>query len=550
MEASTSRDPIRPGQDPARPLTCSESLTRLQACEHDTEAGAEPLFSPIDQLPNEILSRIFEYCCPVDIGRQNPSIMRVCSRWKSVAISAPHVWTHVELNLVPTTRTWRRYPSLGRVPSYRIDENRRYPSSGRASSYRSDENLPKPRLLSLHLGYSKALPLVTVHISLADDRRPQVIECLQMIIQHASRWTSLQLSFDESLGFETVEYLNTIQTLPLLQSFICLTRENPPDQRFSFSRIFEKVARGKLQKLVLAHFNSDGVGKGFSLPSVTQLVLHFDMQSSDIFSVVRYCPRLVHLKYIINELRDRSALSRSSVLGTTVNSESQTVKTLQIELGERVQGRAGRLFAELIKSLNLPSLTSMTISTTKQSKAAFQFMKQWPAQEFNDFFARSGCDLETLELNSVSLADYQVMYLLLKAPRLVDLSIQEIPRLPRLPQYSKHEEGLDFPVTRFLLRELRICRNVKPQKPLAPKLKRLRLNVNASVKEPSGEEVAFDEGVFEQMVWSRSLPPIRQQETAGLPEEDASIVPPSLDDSDRCLKDVQFRVYEHTQKRN
>ncbi|THU79859.1 hypothetical protein K435DRAFT_973006 [Dendrothele bispora CBS 962.96] len=298
-EASTSQDLIRSGQNSTWRLTSSESLTRppYTSQEHDTEA--EPLFSPINQLPNEVLSRVFEYCCPVDIGRQNPSFMRVCSHWRSVAVSAPHVWTHVKLNLVPT----RRYPFLGRVPSYRIDEN-----------------LPKPRLLSLHLGYSKALPLVMVHISLADDRRQQVINCLQMIIQHASRWTSLQLSFhgrwsgDESLDFETVEYLNTIQTLPLLQSFICLTRENPPHQRFSFSRIFEKVARGKLQKLVLAHFNSSGVARGFSLPSVTQLVLHFDMQSNDIFNIVRYCPGLIHLKYIINELGNRSGL------GMTVNS--------------------------------------------------------------------------------------------------------------------------------------------------------------------------------------------------------------------------------------
>ncbi|THV04559.1 hypothetical protein K435DRAFT_850818 [Dendrothele bispora CBS 962.96] len=141
------------------------------------------------------------------------------------------------------------------------------------------------------------------------------------------------------------------------------------------------------------------------------------------------------------------------------------------------------------------------------------------------------------------------MYLLLKTPRLVDLSIQEI---LRLPQYSKDEEGLCFPVTRFLLRELRIRRDVEPHRPLIPKLKRLRLNVNASVNvKESGEEVVFDEGMFAQMVLSRSLPPIQQQKTAGFSEEDASrIVPPSLDDSDRCLKDVQLRVYEHTQKRN
>ncbi|THV04557.1 hypothetical protein K435DRAFT_961866 [Dendrothele bispora CBS 962.96] len=513
MEASTSQDPIRPEQ------------------EYDTEA--EPSVSPIDQLPNEILARIFEYCCPVDIGHRDPAFMRVRSRWRSVAISSPHVWTSVKLNLVPT----RQYSFSGRVPSHRIGEN-----------------LPKPRLLALHLGYSKDLPLVMVHISLADDRRQQVINCLQMIIQHASRWTSLQLSFHGRWndlgvdGLETVEYLNMIQTLPLLQDFICLTKENPSQHRFSFPGILEKVARGKLQKLVLARFNSSGVARGFSLPSVTQLVLHLDMQSDDIFSVVRYCPRLVHLKYIIDGLENRSGLGARANSGSILRNlesypqRSQTVKTLQIKLGEWVRGHTGQLFPRLIKSLNLPALTSMTISTSKQ----FRFTEMWPAQEFNDFFARSGCDLEALKLNSVSLADYQVMYLLLKTPRLLDLSIREIPRSPQNPN---DEEGLDFPVTRFLLRELRILHDVETHRPLVPKLKRLRLSVNASVKESSGE-VAFDEGTFMQMVSSRSLPPVPQQDTVGLSEEDMSIVPPSLDDSNRCLKDVKLRVYERTKKRN
>ncbi|THU79857.1 hypothetical protein K435DRAFT_810361 [Dendrothele bispora CBS 962.96] len=284
-----------------------------------------------------------------------------------------------------------------------------------------------------------------------------------MIIQHASRWTSLQLSFHGRWndpvedGLETVEYLNMIETLPLLQNFICWTRENPPLHRFNFADILEKVAGGKLQRLVLARFSSASVANDFSLPSVTQLVLHLGMDSDDIFCLVRYCPRLVDLKYIISGPGNRSSFR------TRINSESflrnldshpqrsQTVKTLEIKLGGWLQEHAAQLFPRLIKSLNLPALTSMTVSTSKQSKATFLFTDTWPAQEFNDFFARSGCDLETLELNSVSLADHQVMYLLLKTPRLVDLSIREIPRSPQNPD---DEEGLDFPVTRFLLREL------------------------------------------------------------------------------------------------
>ncbi|THU78593.1 hypothetical protein K435DRAFT_876461 [Dendrothele bispora CBS 962.96] len=89
MEASKGHHPIRPEQNPrTTPLTCSESLTWLQACDQDTEAGAEPLFSPIEKLTNEILSRIFEYCCPVDIGVKIQQLCKCPFSLKSFAISA------------------------------------------------------------------------------------------------------------------------------------------------------------------------------------------------------------------------------------------------------------------------------------------------------------------------------------------------------------------------------------------------------------------------------------------------------------------------------
>ncbi|TDL21565.1 hypothetical protein BD410DRAFT_789686 [Rickenella mellea] len=66
-----------------------------------TEKRSEAASATIPALPPEILCEIFLYCLPIDHDQcsifkqsQAPSLLgRVCSRWRTVSISSPHLWS-------------------------------------------------------------------------------------------------------------------------------------------------------------------------------------------------------------------------------------------------------------------------------------------------------------------------------------------------------------------------------------------------------------------------------------------------------------------------
>ncbi|KAK7459668.1 hypothetical protein VKT23_009649 [Stygiomarasmius scandens] len=480
----------------------SEQGTNTSARPGNYDDDSEDM-APIHKLPNEILTQIFERF-HIHIGVKNPEFMHVCSRWRTVAITSPTVWTFVALDL-------------------------------------ATEGNCHARLLKTHLEYSKVLPL-TVILELRDRSSE---DCLDLVVSHAARWKSLQLILHgpwSPQGSNLALRFATIRELALLKVFSCISAA---ENFHSPSDLLPSIlgpARN-LQKLLLDDFSLfPDVEHSFQRTPITQLVLLVNRSNATFKKLVECCRWLIELKYVISSWESRVPIQ------VLAPQDSNTVQVLQVELQNEGRG-VQEFFIQLLCACTFPALTSLSISPLEKSRHRAMFSGAWPAQEFNDLFSRSGCRLTTLALNYISLSDINVICLLLNTPALTDLTIREVrpsamvhraAQQAEIAYYSNYggvvrnesEPQVLFPVTKFFLRNLRIRHliydddnNKSQSQPLVPKLARLTLDVN-------GTDGEFDEEAFGNMVFSR-CPPMQgstsaEQVSRGL----------------RCLKFVKLRVFK------
>ncbi|KIK69350.1 hypothetical protein GYMLUDRAFT_152449, partial [Collybiopsis luxurians FD-317 M1] len=82
-----------------------QSLRARQESAQKKAAALRSLFAPIRRLPNELLIHIFDYVCD---NAPNPrwyelsdapfSLSAVCSRWRSLCLSHPKMWSKLAVN--------------------------------------------------------------------------------------------------------------------------------------------------------------------------------------------------------------------------------------------------------------------------------------------------------------------------------------------------------------------------------------------------------------------------------------------------------------------
>ncbi|KAH9480797.1 hypothetical protein JR316_0007397 [Psilocybe cubensis] len=111
--------------EPRRQLEVVKAdIQRLEEIQANLEATIhryDPILSPVRRIPPDILSTIFMYCLPMD---RNPDmrasecpmlLTRVCSAWRSLALSFPRLWTQIHipylhLSTIPPRFLWEDAP--------------------------------------------------------------------------------------------------------------------------------------------------------------------------------------------------------------------------------------------------------------------------------------------------------------------------------------------------------------------------------------------------------------------------------------------------------
>ncbi|KAH7871901.1 uncharacterized protein C8R40DRAFT_1119008 [Lentinula edodes] len=85
-----------------------EKLTRDKDIQFAVRASVKNILSPVRQMPNEILSKVFELVCYPDEGefhagfgivRRTTSLSQVCIAWRRAAHDTPSIWSRLSLSI-------------------------------------------------------------------------------------------------------------------------------------------------------------------------------------------------------------------------------------------------------------------------------------------------------------------------------------------------------------------------------------------------------------------------------------------------------------------
>ncbi|KAJ6592315.1 hypothetical protein DFH09DRAFT_1025215 [Mycena vulgaris] len=172
----------------------------------------EGAISPLRRMPTELLSLIFKYMLPpyatprVDPGPW--AISAVCSRWRTIVLSQPALWSTIVLDFTDDPR-----PVIETEVA-----------------------------LKAHLRHSSESPLdITFITSSTSDSREGEIEMLRILAWHCARWETLTISGPEEL-YVSLKLGGVRGNLPLLRQLHVQVHATD-DQEFDPIDIFEFCPR-------------------------------------------------------------------------------------------------------------------------------------------------------------------------------------------------------------------------------------------------------------------------------------------------------------------
>jgi len=406
------------------------------------------LLSPIRRLPMEVLGHIFSYCCnnrfnlTSSMRKSRNSFLAVCSRWREVGLSAPQIWSVVDLEFI-------HHPQKDQL---------KYVQAA----------------LNLHLSRSRACPL-DIRINHSRMLGKYEKKLAQTLVHHSNRWK--HLSF-ESLNLEP---FMSLAHLPMLETLQINVYVPPPHIKAMFP--------AKLPNL--RHFSAPAfpgnVDAIVPWENLTNLEMDLTPDASflgetSILNVVEQCTNLRTLTY--NNVDHLINLEYANqIRALIVPQVSSSVTDLKIFLaGDAVKSQIN-LLGSIFGSFTLPSLESLTLAAMPYLND-FR-MENWPLDTLRLFLERSACSITSLTLEGVGIPDGELISLLAMLPTLTDLSV--------------HEEDLATVTKKFLnsLHSYDFSPFQDSPQPLLPKLQRLSLKAHGDW---------FSEKTFVKMVISRWLP--------------------------------------------
>lgn len=232
----------------------------------------EALRSPIRRMPTEIMAKVFDHCVGDDaIQKLDPLrapmlLGQVCSAWKDLVFSLPHLWRNLKVEFPSETQNW--------------------------------ENVMQSRIMSMHVWISrtKALPisLILEHPKGAQIPWAALMSLDKEILTLGCRIQELYLSFSplalSSLLTFTQGPLPHLRHLDLHNSNQLPSNDNPPP--------FFLHDAPSLRSLSIAWGSLDTTQFIVTWSQLTQLSLQYDASPywnpvhNDYLIVLRQCPNL------------------------------------------------------------------------------------------------------------------------------------------------------------------------------------------------------------------------------------------------------------------
>ncbi|KIK54102.1 hypothetical protein GYMLUDRAFT_249856 [Collybiopsis luxurians FD-317 M1] len=361
-------------------------------------AKLRSLRSPIRRLPNEVLSPIFNFFCDRNLLQEYPwskdfdfqpptdvsmnaltylpamTISSVCSRWRSLALSLPQIWSRVTLELSPENS---RLPDVSRILSGFL------------------------ATLELHLQRSKDCPLtLNIHIpgshDLDDNIVPDRLLALDAVCCNpwcVFSWRGPQLLSNIPVPFfahSALEELILLQTDPLSLKYF----ERAPNLH---------TFRGRC---ISSH----------SLPIPPMATLSDVLLPCDFGEIGRVLDVFPNVRTLC--LVECSA--EASLLSISTSPRlSNTITELQLF----PQGSFSLTMLETtLSSFIFPSLICLAIIGLTSEP----YTGPWPRVALETFLQRSSCNLTTFRIDTIGVCDWEFVAVLKLLPSLTDLEVNDI----------------------------------------------------------------------------------------------------------------------------
>lgn len=331
----------------------------------DYKSHLQSFDSAFWKLPNETLCIIFESTCVENLLQDCPwplyskkqpithlsitylpalAISAVCTRWRSLALASPKLWSQLRLN---------------------IDRSR-----GRRNTVLNDG------LLSILQHYLDCSGNVSLMISLQTTGYScNRLDILRLLLDHASRWKTFSYRGDYDLN----EFLGSNLSFPILEHLALKGGET------EIARLdFEPFKHAP--KLLTVATGGQLTDLPRSWKKVVSLQILYPLGSEGLSSLHDY-----------PDLTDLELWSSLNGFGMGITSlaklESFTfVESLNIPPKEN-------LLSDMFSSMAFPSLTKLVIDSNHAQSRLI-----WPPDAFSAFISRSSCVLTTLSLRLVSIS--------------------------------------------------------------------------------------------------------------------------------------------------
>ncbi|KAK7059124.1 hypothetical protein VNI00_001750 [Paramarasmius palmivorus] len=323
------------------------------------------LLSPINYLPTEIISSIFELLCeenPLDPYIRAPAmtISAVCYRWRQIALSMPALWSSLD-----------------------IDFDDLNPGEGARMS----------RTVQMFMERSQFHPLkLRLHCSYYHKQQEIIDPTLHILVENSSRWLELSFCSESGDSPDFAVWRRIKGRLPLLRR---LDIDFDPEDLFadtpalsSFTCILYDIPELPFEQL--SHLN-----------------IKFSYTRSVLDEVLQRCQKIQHLEleYVHEDVEDDDPVMSEVTL--------MNLETLKVTLAEEST-------LEYSMSLLLPRLTSL-----EYIRRYGRYYRTWEAWDNLSFFKQSS-RITNLHIEGLPISDIQMGRILTCLPGLRQFRLYEL----------------------------------------------------------------------------------------------------------------------------
>ncbi|KAF5343423.1 hypothetical protein D9758_011811 [Tetrapyrgos nigripes] len=341
------------------------------------------LLAPIRRLPPELLARIFGFCCKESKANEKMDcpvvrLSQVCAGWRELARTTSSLWTHISVDLSDCEYSIQRVLSM----------------------------------VDTHLSLSKQSPL---HISLvlpvtSDDARA----VLRAFVPESMRWETVTLDVDRCHLLDT-EFTAIKDRLPLLRQLELWPTSTGTFDTESAATVDSFSSAPNLRSLQLGVLDDGG--------EIYLASTEIRVPWTQLHDLTLWVHRPMAIRERLMSASEARTVTIERCYGPAEDAaEAEPVVHFMRSLTISVD-KWDRNLTVFLRLLVLPQLTSLCLSGVEPMYPDTELH----LSDIQTFLIRSGCNLTSLSLVSLSNTDHIILQLLECIPSLVDLTIHERP---------------------------------------------------------------------------------------------------------------------------